>query len=63
MKAKKKARRKASGAARAAALHAEIDKLKKGGRRSGEEDKRAPPSPRDYIQGWMAEHDKKPKGK
>jgi hypothetical protein len=63
MKVKKKPRRKSSGEARAAALHAEIDKLTKGGARSGKEEKRPSPSPRDYIQGWMAAHDKKPKEK
>jgi len=59
--------------ARAAAIHAEIDKLT-GGKNPSLEDKKpsledqgsgktadkSPPSPRDYIQQWMAEHDKKP---
>ena len=52
--------------ARAAAIHAEIDKLTGGKKPSAENqasDKAAensPPSPRDYVQQWMAEHDKKP---
>jgi hypothetical protein len=51
--------------ARAAAIHAEIDKLTGGDKPSAEDqtsDKAAgkPPSPRDYVQQWMAEHDKKP---
>jgi hypothetical protein len=52
---------------RAAAIHAEIDKLT-GGNKTALEDqgsgktseKSPPPSPRDYIQQWMADHDKKP---
>jgi hypothetical protein len=49
-----------SGKARAAALHAEIDKLTSGNGPSREE-KQAPSSPREFIHRWMATHDKKPK--
>jgi hypothetical protein len=63
-----------AGKARAAALHAEIDKLAgakpaaDGSRTSGskvdgikaDEPAAKPTNPRDYIQQWMAEHDKKP---
>jgi hypothetical protein len=45
---------------RAAALHAEIDKLTGGGGQSRQE-KQSPPSPREFIHRWMATHDKKPK--
>jgi hypothetical protein len=60
--------------ARAAAIHAEIDRLTSGKanekpadeKSAGEklsEEKKAPLSPRDYIQQYMAEHDKKPADK
>jgi hypothetical protein len=49
-----------SGKARAAALHAEIEKLTSGNRQSTQE-KQTPPSPREFIHRWMATHDKKPK--
>jgi hypothetical protein len=53
---------KPRGKARAAELHAEIDKLTSGGGQSGQE-KQRPPSPREFIDRWMATHDKKPKDK
>jgi hypothetical protein len=57
--------------ARAAAIHAEIDRLTTGKASEKPADekpadekpadgKKAPLSPRDYIQQYMAEHDKKP---
>jgi hypothetical protein len=62
--AKKKAEPSASGKARAAAIHGEIDKLTGAGAKPrGKAQTTAPIAPRDYIQHWMAEHDKKPKGK
>jgi hypothetical protein len=56
----KKPSPKPRGKARAAALHAEIDKLTSGGGQSGQE-KQRPASPREFIHRWMATHDKKPK--
>jgi hypothetical protein len=59
----------AAGKARAAAIRAEIDKLTGGnttpleGQESGKNGEKPPPSPRDFIQQWMAEHDKKPEDK
>jgi hypothetical protein len=57
----------APGKARAAAIHAEIDKLTGVTRTPPEgEDpagKKPTSSPRDFIQKWMAEHDKKPEDK
>jgi hypothetical protein len=56
----------AAGKARAAAIHAEIDKLTRGtktpveGEEPGNTADKAPLAPRDFIQQWMAEHDKKP---
>jgi hypothetical protein len=50
------------GNARAAALRAEIDKLT-GGKKadvSGQGADKSPSNPREYIDKWMAEHDKKP---
>jgi hypothetical protein len=55
---RKKPSPKPSGKARAAALHAEIEKLTSGNRQSTQE-KQAPPSPREFIHRWMATHDKK----
>jgi L-lysine 2,3-aminomutase len=52
--------------ARAAAIHAEIDRLTSGKAKEKPADekpadkKKAPLSPRDYIQQYMAEDDKKP---
>ena len=57
---RKKPSPKPSGKARAAALHAEIDKLI-GGKGQSTEEKQAPPSPREFIHRWMATHDKKAK--
>lgn len=51
---------KPRGKARAAALHAEIDKLT-GGSEQSRQEKQRPPSQREFIQRWMATHDKKPK--
>jgi hypothetical protein len=57
-----------AGKARAAAIHAEIDKLT-GGNKTSPEDQATgktgekPASPRDFIQQWMADHDKKPEEK
>lgn len=53
------------GKARAAALRAEIDKLTgapkpAGGGSKADAPAAKPANPRDYIQQWMAEHDKKP---
>ena len=53
------------GKARAAALRAEIDKLAGGTKPAADANKAdepaaKPANPRDYIQQWMAEHDKKP---
>jgi hypothetical protein len=60
------------GKARAAAIHAEIDKLTgadkntsdknkpREGAEPGKSGEKAPLSPRDFIHQWMAEHDKKP---
>ena len=56
----KKPSPKPRGKARAAALHAEIDKLTSGKERSTD-DKQPPPNPREFIHRWMATHDKKPK--
>jgi hypothetical protein len=59
----------AAGKARAAAIHAEIDKLTGDNKTplEGQEPRKTgekpPPSPRDFIQQWMAEHDKKPEEK
>jgi hypothetical protein len=50
------------GKARAAALQGEIDKLT-GATQAGENEKKTPDSPRDFINRWMAEHDKKPEEK
>jgi hypothetical protein len=50
------------GKARAAAIRAEIEELAKG-EQSGEKKKPSPSSPRDFIQQWMAEHDKETKEK
>jgi hypothetical protein len=58
----KKAEPSPSGKARAAAIHAEIDKLT-GADQSGTTPKDKPANPRDNVQQWMAEHDKKPKEK
>jgi hypothetical protein len=50
--------------ARAAAIHAEINRLTSGKTDEKPADKKkAPLSPRDYIQKYMAEHDKKPGNK
>ena len=57
---RKKPSPKPSGKARAAALHAGIEKLTSGNRQSPQE-KQAPASPREFIHRWMATHDKKPK--
>lgn len=57
----KKAKPKPIGKERAAALRAEIDKLTGGGggdSRSAPKEPSPPRSPRDFIQRWMAEHDK-----
>jgi hypothetical protein len=53
-----------AGKARAAALRAEIDKLTGTTKPAADDAKadRKPTNPRDYINQWMAEHDKKPKG-
>ena len=51
------------GKARAAAIRAEIEKLTSGGTQAGEKQESTPDTPRDFIQRWMAEHDKKPKDK
>jgi hypothetical protein len=56
----KKAEPSPARKARAAAIHAEIDKLT-GIEQSGTSPKGKPVNPRNYIQQWMAEHDKKPK--
>jgi hypothetical protein len=56
----KKPSPKPRGKVRAAALHAEIDKLTSGKGQSTEK-KQAPPSPREFIHRWMATHDKKSK--
>jgi hypothetical protein len=61
----KKSRPNSTGKARAAAIRAEIDKL--AGATKPAEDSTdpakaaadAPANPRDFIQKWMAEHDKK----
>jgi hypothetical protein len=53
----------AAGKARAAAIHAEIDRLTGGNKtplEGQEPGKTGGKSPRDFIQQWMAEHDKKP---
>jgi hypothetical protein len=56
----------AAGKARAAALHAEIDRLTGkakpavDGAKVDEAADQKPTNPRDYINQWMAEHDKKP---
>ena len=55
----KNSKPKRRGKARAEAIRAEIDKLTRG----APKDEAPPASPRDYIQRWMAEHDKKPDGK
>jgi hypothetical protein len=57
---RKKPSPKPRGKARAAALHAEIDKLT-GDNEPSREEKQAPSSPREFIHRWMATHDKKPK--
>lgn len=55
-----------AGKARAASIHAEIDRLTGinkaplEGEEPGNTAEKAPPSPRDFIHQWMAEHDKKP---
>jgi hypothetical protein len=47
--------------ARASAIHAEIDQLTSGkANEKTADEKKAPLSPRDYIQQYMAEYDKKP---
>lgn len=62
----KKPKPSPDGKARAAAIHAEIDRLTSGKANEKPADekpadeKKAPLSPRDYIQQYMAEHDKKP---
>jgi hypothetical protein len=60
-----------AGKARAAAIHAEIDELTgaakntsdkntpREGAEPGTSGEKTPLSPRDFIQRWMAEHDKK----
>jgi len=54
------------GKARAAALRAEIDKLTGTAKPAADDAKadkaadKKPTNPRDYINQWMAEHDKKP---
>ena len=52
---------KSAGNKRAAVLRAEIDKLTGGTKpeADGKKDEK-PTNPRDFIQQWMAEHDKKP---
>jgi hypothetical protein len=52
-----------TGKARAAAIRAEIDKLAGGNKPpadGNEADGKPALNPRDYINQWMAEHDKKP---
>ena len=53
---------KPTGNPRAAALRNEIDKLTSGNKPEAGGGKKPdkPTNPRDYIQHWMAEHDKKP---
>jgi hypothetical protein len=49
--------------ARADAIHAEIDKLTSESKPTAGANKtpaKPPSNPRDYINEWMAEHDKKP---
>ena len=59
---------KAGSKARAAALQTEIDRLTGTAKPAADDAKadkaagKKPANPRDYINQWMAEHDKKPKG-
>jgi hypothetical protein len=53
-----------AGKARAASIHAEIDRLTGGkvqpsGKEPGNPSEKASPTPREYINQWMAEHDRK----
>ena len=53
-----------AGKARAASIHAEIDRLtggkvQPGGKEPDNTGEKAPLTPREYINQWMAEHDKK----
>ena len=55
-----------AGKARAAAIHAEIDRLTGAGTaplqadEHGKTGEQAKPTPREFVDQWMAEHDQKP---
>jgi hypothetical protein len=55
-----------AGKARADAIHAEIDRLKGAGaapRQADQPGEQAKLTPRDFVDQWMAENDKKPSDK